>query len=122
MLVPASRQGRAWGELSAALREVREEAGIDVRLTGLVRLEQSVIENGVRLRAVFVAEPVSDSPLKSTADEHTLRANWVRIEELGRYPLRGGEVEELFAYLAAGGPTYPVDTLTPEGAVYLSLT
>ena len=37
------------------------------------------------------------------------------LDELDRYPLRGDEVRELFAYVAAGGAVYPADVLQPEG-------
>lgn len=49
--VPAGRVEPGETLTAAALREVREEAGIDVRLTGVHRCEHTVFDEGVRLRA-----------------------------------------------------------------------
>ncbi|TWT66978.1 NADH pyrophosphatase [Posidoniimonas polymericola] len=129
VLVQERKHGQRWylpagrvepGETfeCAARREVLEEAGIDVALTGLIGLEQSNTASGVRLRAVFTAEPVGDSPLKSSPDKHTLQAVWVRPSELGHYDLRGVEVASLLEYLAAGGPTASLEVLRREGSDY----
>jgi hypothetical protein len=42
----------------------------------------------------------------------------VSLEELSRYPLRGDEVQELFAYVAAGGAIFPASILQPEGVPF----
>jgi phosphatase NudJ len=84
-----------------------------------LRVEHSPSDAGSRLRVVFVAEPIDDTPPKSEPDEESLRAAWVRLDELSAYPLRGEEVRELFAYVAAGGPVCPLDVLQHEGAPYL---
>ncbi|MBX9771666.1 MAG: NUDIX domain-containing protein, partial [Candidatus Obscuribacterales bacterium] len=87
----------------AAVRETLEEAGVPVRLTGLIRMEHTPFSTGARVRAIFLAEPVGDVAPKSIPDEESLGAAWVRLSELGDYPLRDDTVREVFEYLEAGG-------------------
>jgi phosphatase NudJ len=129
LIVHERRHGQLWylpagrvepGEtfVAAAVRETLEEAGIPIRVTGILRVEHTPGLNGSRLRVVFLAEPLDDTPPKTVPDEESLGAAWVRLDELGRHPLRGFEVEELFAYVAAGGPVYPPELLQLEGMPY----
>lgn len=128
LLVHEAKHGRLWylpagrvepGEsfARAAVRETMEEAGVPVRVTGVIRVEHSPGSGGARMRVVFLAEPTDSTPPKSVPDEETLGAAWVRLDELDDYPLRGDEVRELFAYVA-GGAVYPPDVLQPEGMPY----
>ena len=64
----------------AAIRETLEEAGIPIVLEGLLRLEHSPSPDSARVRAIFLAHPADDTPLKSRKDEHSLRANWVSVD------------------------------------------
>ena len=115
--LPAGRvePGETFAE--AAVRETREEAGIDVVLDGVVRVEHSPhVTDGARMRTVFVGHPSDRRPPKQVADDETLGAAWVRLDELDRYPLRGEEVRELIGYVAGGGPIYPIGVLAREGS------
>lgn len=116
--LPAGRvePGETFAE--AARRETLEEGGIPVRLVGVLRVEHSPGPRGTRLRVVFLAEPTDDTPPKSVPDEESLAAEWVSIEQLEGYPLRGEEVIEMLAYVAAGGPVYPPGVLQAEGMPY----
>jgi len=116
--LPAGRVEPGETFIAAARRETLEEAGIPIRVVGVLRVEHSPSAAGARLRVVFLAEPVNDTPPKSVPDEESLEAAWVSLEQLAEYPLRGEEVRELFAYVAAGGPVYPVSVLQPEGMPY----
>ena len=116
--LPAGRVEAGESFAAAAVRETLEEAGVPVRLTGVLRIEHSPTPVGARLRVVFMAEPTDDTPPKSEPDEESLEAAWVRLDELDRYPLRGDEVRELFTYVSGGGPVCPVDLLQPEGRPY----
>ena len=127
LLVQESKYGQPWylpagrveaGEsfAVAAVRETLEEAGIPVRVTGLIRIEYSPSPAGARMRVIFLAEPTDDTPPKTEPDDESLGAAWVALDDLANYTLRGPEVAELFAYIAAGGAVYPPELLQPEGA------
>lgn len=127
LLVQESKHGQPWylpagrveaGEsfAVAAVRETREEAGIPVRVTGVIRIEYSPSPAGARMRVIFLAEPTDDTPPKTEPDDESLGAAWVALADLADYALRGPEVVELFAYVAAGGTIHPLAVLQPEGA------
>lgn len=129
LLVREAKHGQGWwlpagrveaGETfeAAALRETREEAGVEVRLDGLVRVERSLVTNGARMRVVFTAVQLDDRPPKSHADEHSLEARWFTPEEIAELDLRGPEPLELARYLARGGPLFPLSLLTTEQAAW----
>jgi phosphatase NudJ len=131
LLIQESKYGEPWylpggrveaGEsfTDAAVRETREEAGIPVRVTGVIRIEHSPSPAGARMRVLFLAEPTDDTPPKSEPDDESLRATWVALDELPAYKLRGPEVAELFAHVAKGGPIYPPELIRPEGISYRS--
>jgi 8-oxo-dGTP pyrophosphatase MutT (NUDIX family) len=126
LLVHESKHGQRWylpagrvepGEsfADAAYRETLEEAGVPVRLTGILRIEHTPRPDGSRLRVVFLAEPSDDTPPKTEADAESLEARWVLMSELDGLSLRGEEVRELFAYVDEGGPVYPLELLQIEG-------
>lgn len=109
--LPAGRVEPGETLTAAALREVREEAGIDVTLDGVYRIEHTVLEgSGARLRVLFSAHPADGRAPKSRPDEHTLRADWFTLAEASRLPLRAAEVPGLLA-MAADGPAAPLGVL-----------
>src|SRR6185503_13120335 len=125
LLVHERNQDREWylpagrvepGETfhDAAIREAREEAGITVRLTGIIRVEHTPHPSFGRLRVVFLGEPIGDSEPKRVADGESLGAAWVRVDELRNYPLRGEEARDVIQYVAAGGAVGPLTLLQPE--------
>jgi phosphatase NudJ len=116
--LPAGRVEPGETFAAAACRETLEETGVPVRVAGILRVEHSPGKTFARLRVVFLAEPVADTPPKSVPDEESLAAAWVTLEELAGYPLRGEEVRELFEYVAAGGAVYPASLLQLEGMPY----
>ena len=116
--LPAGRVEPGESFPHAARRETLEETGVPVKLVGVIRVEHSPSAVGTRMRVVFLAEPVDDTPPKSKPDEESLEAAWVSLDELDRYPLRGEEVRELFEYVAKSGAVYPVTVLQPEGTPY----
>jgi len=129
LLVHEAKKGQPWylpagrvepGESfrDAAVRETLEEAGVPVRVTGVIRVEHSPGPTGARMRVIFLAEPTADTPPKSEPDDESLGAAWVRVDELTNYRLRGAEVQELFEFVASGGPVYPASVLQPEGAPF----
>lgn len=127
-LVREKKHGQRWyfpagrvepGEtlIEGALRETLEEAGITVRLLGVLRVEHTPQPGGsVRVRVFFLAEPVDGSPLKSQPDEHSLEARWFTVRELSTLDLRGEEVLECLTAVLQGTPVMPMALLTTEGA------
>jgi 8-oxo-dGTP pyrophosphatase MutT (NUDIX family) len=116
--LPAGRVEPGETFADAAIRETLEEAGIAIRIDGILRVEHTPTDDGARMRAVFVARPTDDRPPKHTPDDDSLGAAWVTLAELAHYPLRGDEVRELFAHVQAGARIYPPELLTYEGAPY----
>jgi ADP-ribose pyrophosphatase YjhB (NUDIX family) len=104
----------------AAVRETQEEAGIDVRLAGVLQFQQSMNEVNARARAIFFARPVDPAQLpKSVADDESESARWCSVRDLERLALkspglRGKELLNWARYLDAGGLVYPMQLLSPE--------
>lgn len=125
LLVQERKHGQLWylpagrvepGETLAAgaIRETLEESGVLVRLTGILRIEHTPRVGGARVRIIFVAEPAGDPTPKSAPDDESLGAEWVRLDQLDDYALRGEEVRELFEYVVKGGAVYPLELLQRE--------
>lgn len=111
--------GEALGD--AALRETKEEAGIDITLEGVLRFEHSVMGKGARLRAIFFARPKDDlQKPKSKPDDESEEARYMTLAEFqhliehDREKLRSGEPYAWFAYVEKKGPVYPLSVLASE--------
>jgi ADP-ribose pyrophosphatase YjhB (NUDIX family) len=117
--LPAGRVEPGESLASGARRETLEEAGIEIRIDGVLRFEHGVFPDGnARVRAIFVAHPLDDTPPKSTPDEHTLRAAFFTLAEIRELPCRGTEVFDILAAVDAGAAVYPLDVLAREGAAW----
>ena len=127
LLVHERKHGQLWyfpagrvepGETfaEAARRETAEEAGIDVVLEGILRLERSLTFGGARLRAIYLARPAGDQEPKSEPDDESLEARFVTLEEMRALPLRGDEVMAWSEYVLRGGAVAPLAFFAPEGA------
>lgn len=96
----------------AAIRETLEEAGIHIRLVGLIRMEHIVRNGYLRLRFVFLAEPKVLSQLpKSIPDYESVGAVWCDYHELSDIPLRGNEPIHYFRHVVDGQPVASLDVL-----------
>ncbi|RQM23291.1 hypothetical protein B5M09_000704 [Aphanomyces astaci] len=102
---------------AAAIRETKEEAGMDVRLTGLLKLEyhpktDSSGREYVRMRFVFLAEPVDHAQKpKSVPDYESAGASWCHVDDVKQLPLRGPEPVEYFEFVATGGAVVPLTSI-----------
>lgn len=118
--LPAGRVEPGETFVEAAQRETLEETGVPVIIDGIVRIEHVPnIHGATRVRIIFIAHPQDDTPPKSQADQHSLQAAWVSLEEMDSLSLRGFEVQELFQYVANGAPIYPLNLITFEGAPFI---
>jgi phosphatase NudJ len=125
LLIQEHHKGEPWylpggrvepGEnlVEAALRETLEESGLRVRLEGILKIEHTPQPSGVRVRAIFVASPLDDTPPKSVPDAESLGARWFTMGELSRLRLRGPEVRTFFGALLDGAPVAPLSILGSE--------
>ncbi len=101
----------------AAYRETLEEAGIGIRLEGLLRVEHKLTgPSKGRLRVVFYGVPIHpEAPLKNVADEESVSARWVTVHDLKKLSLRNPDLLRWAEYLELGGPVYPLHLLAGEG-------
>lgn len=106
--LPAGRVEPGESLFAAARREVREEAGLDVVLDGVYRVEHTALAGGgARVRVLLSAVPADDRAPKSEPDEHTLRADWFSPAAAAVLRMRSDEVMSLLE-LAASGPPAPL--------------
>jgi phosphatase NudJ len=110
--LPAGRVEPGESFAMAAVRETREEAGIDVELEGILKVQHNPERD--RFRVFFLARPKDDALPKSVADEHSLEARWFTVDELTGVPLRGDEVEEWMRYVLDNPVVAPLSILSPE--------
>eukprot|EP00184_Porphyridium_aerugineum_P003678 CAMPEP_0184695048 /NCGR_PEP_ID=MMETSP0313-20130426/2803_1 /TAXON_ID=2792 /ORGANISM="Porphyridium aerugineum, Strain SAG 1380-2" /LENGTH=381 /DNA_ID=CAMNT_0027153435 /DNA_START=263 /DNA_END=1408 /DNA_ORIENTATION=+ len=115
--VPGGRVNATEDLQKAAIRNTLEQAGIEIELTGILRVSYTPQDNFARLRVLYVARPVDENaPLKTVPDYESLGAAWVTVDELANLKCRGKEPNEWFPYVAQGGKIYPMDLMLSEGA------
>jgi phosphatase NudJ len=115
--IPGGRVEPGEQLVEACLREVLEETSVPVMIDGILRVEHTPSGNGARVRVVFAATPRDDTPPKSVADEESLQARWLTLDEIAQLPLRGSDLRALLESVAAGRAVYPLDLLGRELSV-----
>jgi len=109
---------------NTAIKETQEEAGVDVELKGILRIENTMTATGGRQRVIFYAEPkdLQQQP-KMEADGESMGAAWMSEEDLKAKSrlsppegLRGPELLHWSQYIEGGGTIYPLSILTTEDA------
>jgi len=99
-----------------AQRETREEAGLDITVEGILRVQHTPVDDGsARMRVIFLASPEDGATVDPAGGPDALQARWVTIDEAAELPLRGTEVLEMFEYVMKGHPIHPLSLLGPEG-------
>lgn len=109
---------------TAAKRETKEEAGVDIELKGILRVEHSAYGHQTsRMRVIFYAVSSTDTP-KQISDNESECAAWLTIEEIQglqsvKPGLRGPEIMEWPIYIANGGSISPITFFVDEDAPIL---
>ena len=115
--IPGGRVELGESLAEAAIREVREETGVPIKLDGIVRFEHSPSSTGARVRVIFAGSPIDDTPPKTLADAESLGAAWLTLDEIRARPLRGFELAALLESIASGARVFPLDMLGRELSV-----
>ena len=102
---------------TAAIREVLEETGVPIRLDGVLRVEHNPSETGARVRVIFAGSPIDDTAPKREADDESLGAAYLTLEEVRQRPLRGAELRVLLEDVATGCQVFPLGLLGDELSV-----
>eukprot|EP00929_Paragymnodinium_shiwhaense_P103705 TRINITY_DN67394_c0_g1_i1.p1 TRINITY_DN67394_c0_g1~~TRINITY_DN67394_c0_g1_i1.p1 ORF type:complete len:404 (+),score=54.10 TRINITY_DN67394_c0_g1_i1:56-1267(+) len=102
--LPAGRVDVGETLVEAAVREAMEEAGIMVRVTGLLKIQIDDLET---FRVVFLCEPVNEkrSQPKNVPDWESVGAVWVdvgQLNELSREDYRNPDPADLYPKVASG--------------------
>ena len=90
----------------AARREAKEEAGVDVSITGVLAIDNHLRpDKSLWIRVVYLATVAPEAQLKDAPDEHSLKARWLTKEDLDTVPLRGDELRRFLAMTSEIKPT-----------------
>ena len=114
--IPGGRVEPGESLTDAAIREVFEETGVPIALDGVLRVENTPGDQA-RMRILFSGYPIDDTPPKQTADDESMRAAYLTIEEIRTLPLRGAELGVLLESVLGGRAVYPLDLLGRELSV-----
>ncbi len=112
--IPGGRVEPGETLVTAAIREVHEETGVPIRVDGILRVEHSPKDSNVRMRVLFTGTPIDDTPPKTTADDESLGAAWLTLDEIRAKKLRGAELGALLESVESGRQVYPLDLLGNE--------
>jgi serine/threonine-protein kinase len=106
--LPAGRMNPGETFAMAARRKTMQEAGVDVVLEGVLRIQHTPMAGESRTLMTFVARPADDRAPKSVADDDTLGAGWFTVDEMAALPLRSEEVVELARKVLDGALIHPM--------------
>lgn len=109
--IPGGRVEPGENLVEAAVREVHEETGVPVRIDGILRVEHSPREENVRMRVLFTGTPLDDTEPKTTADDESLGAAWLTLDEIRQRKLRGAELRALLESVESGRQVFPLELL-----------
>ena len=112
--IPGGRVEPGEQLVEAAMREVMEEAGVPIMVDGILRIEHSPTGQGARTRIIFAGTPVDDREPKQVADDESLRAAYLTLDEIDRLHLRGTDLRPLLESVARGRQLFPLDMMGRE--------
>lgn len=112
--IPGGRVEPGETMTAACIREVLEETEVPVRLDGIYRIEHTANGATSRVRVIFAATPRDDTPPKSVADDESLKAAWLTLDEIAKLQLRGADLRALLESVADGRPVFPLEVLGDE--------
>lgn len=100
------------------------EAGIDIRLLGVLQIQHSIGGYNARARAIYFAIPKDlNAAPKSVPDKESEGAEWKSLDELERLSnisppegLRGTELLDWAKYLERGGSIFPMSVSAKENS------
>jgi 8-oxo-dGTP pyrophosphatase MutT (NUDIX family) len=118
--IPGGRVEPGESLADAAVREVFEETGVPIRLDGILRVEHTPgggAARDARVRVLFTGTPIDDTPPKTMADDESLGAAYLTLDEIRALPLRGAELRALLESVADGRQVFPLDLLGHELSV-----
>eukprot|EP00183_Erythrolobus_madagascarensis_P002421 CAMPEP_0185850486 /NCGR_PEP_ID=MMETSP1354-20130828/4604_1 /TAXON_ID=708628 /ORGANISM="Erythrolobus madagascarensis, Strain CCMP3276" /LENGTH=388 /DNA_ID=CAMNT_0028551173 /DNA_START=84 /DNA_END=1250 /DNA_ORIENTATION=+ len=122
--VPGDRVNPTEDLQTAAIRVVKDQAGIDIELTGVLRVSYTPQSNFARLRVIYVGRPTHDGEaqsLKTIPDYVSVGAAWVDSGELDGLKTHGDEPSIWFPYVARGAYIAPLEIMTSESAPALKI-
>ena len=97
---------------SAVMREAWQEGGVMVKPVSLLKVEYRWYpgERGLTAwwRYTIRAQPKGALEPKRLPDEHSLRASWLTLGEIGGLQLRSPEVLDVLKDVARGAPELPL--------------
>ena len=100
--------------LLAGIRETKEEAGIDIEITGVLTVQYHSSKS-VRLRVIFYGVPIDENQKpKSIPDYESAGASYVKFEEIEKIPLRGIDPAIWIGYVLDGGQIFPTSIFSSE--------
>lgn len=88
--------------ITAAKREALEEAGVDVEVEKIIKIEHTPYEEQSTMRLFLLASQIGDTPPKSVPDEESLEAQWFALEQIRQLPLRKEAVLEIITAVDNG--------------------
>lgn len=100
---------------AAAVREAREESGLEVEVLGLVRFEQRPLlaacteEVDVQVWRFFLLARAIGGRIKQVEDEHSIQAGWFHIDQIPTLRLRTDEVLPVLRAWRARRNLLPID-------------
>lgn len=116
--IPAGKVETGETFQKAAIRECKEEAGIDVKLEGILQILHYPYPKHSKMSVIFLASPLyPDQELKCVPDYESIRAVWITYEELledikkGKKIMRSSEAVKWIKKVNNGQTVYPLELL-----------